>query len=218
MIFSLPMSAFPQSAPTTQMINSRRTEENGVVTVIHRTITCSVANSQLKCAATGSDLTSAPAKAINIKSFVPANLDFHGNDICLVSTTNVLACGSQPNLVANAPVTVAQINVPNVTALRMAVWWPFMCVRNTQSQVLCSQIDFTKSQTWTTMTNLKNIDSIKIRNGAICGHVANTDESAYECIQIGTKETALKNGKSTFIFDPKLGAAETESVTLNMPK
>eukprot|EP00834_Sanchytrium_tribonematis_P008608 NODE_1069_length_2345_cov_0.491541.p2 type:complete len:206 gc:universal NODE_1069_length_2345_cov_0.491541:766-149(-) len=200
MIFTSTLYSIPQ----TTSVGSYESA-NGALTVTHGKITCTVSNGQLKCGATGSDFSTLKPKTFNI-DFKPISVDFRVSTICMVGTAGNIACGEQKGLIKTDVFIIKEIS-GSAVEIRMSVLNPFMCVRNKDSNVYCSQVDYSSKQAWTQMTTLTGIDKIRIEGGAICGHQSATaDPLSFQCVQIATDFT----GKA-FKFDPAVGTQAVEA-------
>eukprot|EP00834_Sanchytrium_tribonematis_P008607 NODE_1069_length_2345_cov_0.491541.p1 type:complete len:213 gc:universal NODE_1069_length_2345_cov_0.491541:1577-939(-) len=206
MIFTLTLYGYPLSEDKPGLLSTNPqgnfTCIDGTYTVNHDKVTCTVKDKAVSC---GTD-TNLNMKTLNIH-FAPKSLDFKGNDICFVGIKGDIACGTQTSLTDDATFLVNKISGGSVTDIRFAVFWNFMCLRNSHSQVWCSQTDFSSNQKWTRMEKFKKVDKIRIENGEICGHEEeNADKDTYQCLTIGTDDT--KNEKTPFKFDPSVGELE----------
>eukprot|EP00834_Sanchytrium_tribonematis_P005908 NODE_392_length_8143_cov_0.403282.p6 type:complete len:208 gc:universal NODE_392_length_8143_cov_0.403282:1457-834(-) len=187
MIFVLPLSAINQN------------EDDYVP--IHNQFVCKIKGFAIQCGGryksvrycdkSGQNCEMEDESGSDINQASPASIDFYGsNSICIARNDGMLYCGNQPSLSVGA-YTLNEMDGADITHIRLSQDYPYMCLRNWNSQVWCVSTDhpghgtFSASYQWTRVISdgITNKD-FGFEQDYICG--TKKDDSTRYCVQLGT--------------------------------
>eukprot|EP00834_Sanchytrium_tribonematis_P003286 NODE_122_length_17689_cov_1.046219.p5 type:complete len:295 gc:universal NODE_122_length_17689_cov_1.046219:14995-15879(+) len=188
MIFSLPILALPNDSPTVTPTDGFsgifRQHPYKSYTMTHSNQAFTAANGVVTCSAgTVRNITAADCEGNPVAAPDVYSLDFYGESICLVDQSGELFCGTIGD---DGNFSVGKLEVKygndeiNVIDVRLSQdeTYPFMCVKDTKTDVYCKHLDPEPKATWILLKGLqgKQIDTIQAKDNKIFAHSATQNQ------------------------------------------